>query len=90
MFERATPDAKRSEAIRYIKALARELMHAQDDDAVMVTELACTEPGCPPVETVIALLRAGAPPRQLKVHKAIPEVTREDVIATLSGHAHHD
>jgi hypothetical protein len=38
---------------------------------------------------VIALLRTGEPPRQLKIHKPVVEVTRADVEAALAGH-HHD
>jgi len=40
------------------------LFEAADDDAVVVNELACTQPGCPPIETVVALLRAGSEPRR--------------------------
>jgi hypothetical protein len=43
---------------------------------VMVTELRCSEPGCPPIETVIAILSKGAN-RQHKLHKRIEEVDEE-------------
>jgi hypothetical protein len=82
-------DEQRSAAIKSLKALARELLSADEDDAVVVNELACTELGCPPVETVIALLRAGREPQQIKVHKPAVEVTEDDVRqALLHGHAH--
>jgi hypothetical protein len=82
-------DEKRAAAIRQLKLFARALFNASEDDAVVVNELACTEPGCPPVETVIALLRAGSEPRQVKVHKPAVEVTIEDVELAL-GAEHHD
>lgn len=45
-----------------------------------VAELRCAEPGCPPVETVVAVLGApGGSPRQWKIHKPMSEVTRGDV-----------
>lgn len=50
-----------------------------DDDIVMVTEIACGQPGCPPLETVIALMRTGRAPVKFKLYKALAEVTEDDV-----------
>ncbi len=57
-----------------------------DDDprSVMVTELACTEPGCPPLVTVVALLGPGDQ-TQHKIHKPLAEVTEADVAAAVRG-----
>ncbi|MBK6697961.1 MAG: hypothetical protein IPG50_38100 [Myxococcales bacterium] len=75
--------------MRALKAAARTLFDAADDDAVVVNELSCTEPGCPPIETVVALLRAGSEPRQVKVHKPVGEVTEDDLrVAIQKGHEH--
>jgi len=81
-------DEHRGSAIRALKALAGPLFGAGDDDAIMVSELQCTEPGCPPIETVVALLRAGSATRQIKVHKPALEVTEEDLRAAFDGHEH--
>jgi hypothetical protein len=54
--------------------------------SVLVTELACTEPGCPPIETVIALLAPDGN-TQYKIHKPVAEVTVDDVRAALDGTA---
>lgn len=78
-------DARRSAAIRALKATARTLFEAGEDDAVVVNELQCTEPGCPPIETIVALLRAGTEPRQVKVHKPAVEVNEEDLRAAIRG-----
>lgn len=51
------------------------------DATVMVTELQCTEEGCPPLETVIAILAASGKPQQYKLHIAMTEVTAADVQA---------
>jgi hypothetical protein len=51
----------------------------EDGTPMTVAELRCTEPGCPPIETVIAILDSPGSPRQYKVHKPISEVTFEDV-----------
>ncbi len=67
-----------------IKRWAEAAFALGEDDSVMVTELRCTEPGCPPLETVIALLTAGGPTRQHKIHKPITDVTEEDIRALAS------
>ncbi len=84
------PDARRVAAVRALKDAARALFEATDEDAVVVNELRCTEPGCPPVETVVALLRRGSPPRQVKVHKAIVDVSVEDLRAAFEPGDPHD
>lgn len=38
-----------------------------EDDVVTVTQLACRDSGCAPVETVLAVLRPGAP-----LHRTLP------------------
>lgn len=78
-------DERRSAAIRFLKATARPLFGAVDDDVVVVSELSCTEPGCPPIETVVALLRAGSEPRQVKIHKPAVDVTEEDLRTAIRG-----
>jgi hypothetical protein len=44
----------------------------------MVTELRCSEPGCPPLETVIAILSENGS-RQYRLHKSIEEVAEDDI-----------
>jgi hypothetical protein len=66
-----------------VKALVVGLIDAADV-TVLVTELACSEPGCPPVETVIALLSADGN-AQYKVHKPVADVTVEDVRSVLNS-----
>lgn len=67
--------------IAEIKAWAAEVFRLGANTSVMVTELRCTEPGCPPLETVIAILDAPGQPRQITIHKAVCEVTFADVLA---------
>ncbi|MBC8070661.1 MAG: hypothetical protein IAG13_20190 [Deltaproteobacteria bacterium] len=73
--------------MREIKAAAWVFFEARGDDAVVVNEVSCTEPGCPPIETVIVLLRAGSPPRQVKVHKPAAEVSPDDLRAAFAAGA---
>ena len=50
-----------------------------ESTTVMVTELACSEPGCPPLETVIAVLRGKNDRVTWKLHKALTLVSASDV-----------
>ncbi|WP_433555562.1 hypothetical protein ACQPWY_24035 [Pseudonocardia xinjiangensis] len=54
------------------------------DAAVTVSQLACREPGCPPVETVIAVL--ATPSRRWTIHRPLAEI--DD--ALVSGLLTHD
>jgi hypothetical protein len=74
---RSSPD--RTAKIRAIKDWVREALGLSDDTIVMATELRCAEPGCPPLETVIAVMREGDDKQQFKVHKPLVEVVYEDL-----------
>jgi hypothetical protein len=62
-----------------VKGWVAETLGLPDDVTVMVTELRCAEPGCPPLETVIAVMRPGAAPEQRKLHKATADITADDI-----------
>ncbi|MEM7275782.1 MAG: hypothetical protein AAF547_22090 [Actinomycetota bacterium] len=54
----------------------------EESATVLVTELTCTEPGCPPIETVIGLLGTDGQ-TQYKIHKPLAEVSQADVLEAL-------
>ena len=68
------------ETVRRIKRALREALELSDDATVTVTELACLEEGCAPVETVFGLLRPDAPQLQHKVHKPTDGVDAQDLM----------
>ena len=49
------------------------------EDVVMITELECQVPGCPPLETVIAFWCEDEKRRHLKVFKPLVEVVEDDL-----------
>lgn len=61
-----------------VKEFLRSALVLSEDSTVLVTELRCTEPGCPPLETVLAVLVDGCL-QQRKLHKPVSEVTDADV-----------
>jgi len=69
-----------------VRALVRTAI-PDTDVTILVTELTCTEPGCPPTETVIALMHPGAP-RQYKIHKPLVDVTASDISSAFAGDEH--
>jgi hypothetical protein len=74
---------RHSQAIQQVKAWVLDALQLEEETSLMVTELRCSEPGCPPIETVIALLEPSHPARHYKIHKSVADITVEDV-ATLA------
>ena len=74
-----SPRRPNLERARRIKKVLREALSLPDDVTVTVTELACLEEGCAPVETVIGLLRPDAPQLQCKLHKPMDTVDATDL-----------
>ena len=66
--------------IRQIKDWAYECLPISAAATVAVMELECREPGCPPLETVVAAMEQGNQARQWKLHKAMPDITLADVV----------
>ncbi|MXX73832.1 MAG: hypothetical protein F4210_14445 [Holophagales bacterium] len=58
----------------------REALSLSDDVTVTVTELACLEEDCAPLETAIGLLRPDAPQLQYKLHKPMDAVDAKDLV----------
>lgn len=68
-----------------LKARAREALGLGDDTVVLVSEMACTEPGCPPLETVVSVFPDGEESFLFKVRKPVAEVEEMDLLGGL-GH----
>ena len=66
--------------VRKIKGALEKAFSLPDSATISVTELACFEEGCPPVETVVALLQAGSSPLQHKFHKPVGEFKSADLV----------
>ena len=73
------------ETIRRIKRELREALDLPDEATVTLTELACLEDGCAPVETVFGLLHPDAPLLQHKVHKPAGAVDADDLMQVCSA-----
>lgn len=65
------------DAERLVQA-TRERFGLGDDDAVLAVEVACSLPGCPPLETAIAFWACGVR-HQFKLFKPMRDVVADDL-----------
>ena len=73
------------QGIDRVKNLARAALQASPETAFAVNEIACNDPGCPGIETVILVMEPGRKTRALKVPKPLDEVMEQDILAALDG-----
>jgi hypothetical protein len=70
-------------ALERVRAWTRERFSLADDVALMVSELACTLPGCPPRETVVAFWTAQEwqedRRHHFKIFKPVADVVPDDL-----------
>jgi hypothetical protein len=68
-----------SKCANAIKAQVAAELALDEEATVLVTELACMEEGCPPIETVIAVFHPKMPKLQFRVHRPMSEITTRDI-----------
>ena len=66
-------------AIRQIKAWTQERFSLRETDVVSVVELACTLPGCPPLDTVVTFWTSPETRHHFRIFKAALDVVEEDL-----------
>lgn len=75
LFNRTAPNS----TLALLKDLTRTHFSLDEDTVVMVVELVCAIPGCPPVETVFAFWPENKPRRQFKIFKPPSEIVEDDL-----------
>lgn len=70
---------QRAEAAARIKDWTRVALALDEDVRVLVHELACDRPNCPPRETVILVVPAAAPPFKIALHSAMADLAEGDI-----------
>lgn len=50
------------------------------DDALAVNEIACADPGCPDIETVVLVMRAGEPTRAIRLRTPMEAVGETELL----------
>lgn len=72
-------DSDHMEALGRIEGWTRDRFALPGDAVVMVTEIVCGVPGCPPLETVIAFWTGDETRYRLKIFKRVTEVAESDL-----------
>ena len=67
------------QALRRVKDWTRERFGLAEEATILVTEIACTVPGCPPVDTVVAFWTKGDRRHHFRVFKPAAEVVDDDL-----------
>jgi len=75
-FKNRTPE--HLQALDRVRELTRLRFALPDDATILVSELACALPGCPPLETVIAFWVEGQR-YHFKVFKPVTEISADDL-----------
>jgi len=70
---------QRIEALNRIRVWTRSRFTLPDAAAILVSEMACTLPGCPPLETHVLFLPPGGKRHHFKVFKPAVEVAVDDL-----------
>lgn len=83
LFEPRSP--ANTDKILQIRRWVKDCLHIEEETIVMVSELRCSESGCPPLETLIAILDGPGQTRQFKFHKTIAEITANDIDLAIPG-----
>jgi nitrate reductase delta subunit len=67
------------EALAQVCEWTRLRFKLEEDATILVAEIACGLPGCPPLETAVAFWTSGAARHQFKVFKPVRDVTMDDL-----------
>jgi nitrate reductase delta subunit len=78
LFGGAKEDAAQAEAIERVQGWIRTRFKLPPDAVVMVSEVACKLPGCPPLETVAAFWENGQR-HHFKMFKRVAEIAFDDL-----------
>ncbi len=73
-----------ADVARQIKSWVREAFDPEGQATILVSELTCSEPGCPPIETVIAIMHGPGASEKYKIHRPSAEITRADITALVT------
>ncbi|MEM9165096.1 MAG: hypothetical protein AAGC54_18765 [Cyanobacteria bacterium P01_F01_bin.4] len=68
--------------LQQLKAWVYEVLTLDAAVPISISQLKCTEPGCPPLETVIAVMTQ--PPQTYKIHRSAADIEQADIANALT------
>nr|TFG54187.1 MAG: hypothetical protein E4H34_02870 [Hyphomicrobiales bacterium] len=72
-------DREQSQALDNVREWIRARFGLGKENAILVAELQCVIPGCPPLETALAFWTSEDVRRQFKILKPLGEVSATDI-----------
>lgn len=66
-----------SQQIKQVKEWIYQCLEIDKEISISLSQLQCTEPDCPPIETVISVMTN--PVQQHKIHKKIADIKYTDI-----------
>lgn len=67
------------DAAERVKQWARLALEAPEETVLAVNEIACTDPACPGIETIVLVMAPRSKTRAYKVSKPLETVTEQDI-----------
>ena len=64
----------------------RSYLDLDEDVHVLIQELNCLEPDCPPKETIFAVFLENEAPFQFRLHKALEDISESDLAQLFLKH----
>ncbi len=74
-------------AAEAMKRNARAALALADDVAISINEIACADPVCPVLETIILIMEPGKKTRAVKIHGAMDGMGADEIRAALQSQA---
>ncbi|MBN9064228.1 MAG: hypothetical protein BGP06_10875 [Rhizobiales bacterium 65-9] len=68
-----------------LKADVRAALSLSEDVALSISEIACADPACPVLETIVLIMEPGKKTRACKAHGAINAMSVEELRAALTS-----
>ena len=72
--------AEQAQLAKRVKADCTVALGLGEGDAITVNEIACTDPGCPDIETVVLVMRAGEPTRAIRIRAPMEVVGAAELL----------
>jgi nitrate reductase delta subunit len=79
MLRSGKTNSARLAAVDRLTDWTRRRFKLSEDAVILVSEVSCTAPGCPPIETVVAFWTEDAQRHHFKLFKPVTEVTEGDL-----------
>ncbi|HXJ00469.1 MAG TPA: hypothetical protein VNH44_04555 [Micropepsaceae bacterium] len=77
-------------ALEDVQGWTRRRFRLAPEAAVLVSEVACRLPGCPPLETVVAFWTDNDKRHQFKLYKPLAQVIYDDIGWLIGSPTSHD